>query len=284
MPDQTTGPFLAERPLTGNAAKLEANPIRNFFAWPSTRDTALLTWELSVPEWINLRVERTADGGDPVVLTRLFNSEQYTDVTVPLASLTREIVYKIFVEGGDEVPVAVAVLGDTVVNPVAEIATVGQRALLRSRGMPTVWWAAKSTGTRCTCWDPIRRRILDENCQLCHGSGRRDGYGGPTLIYVMTETVEQRNVSVQAGGELEQSGRTLWTNADVRLRPRDVLILPDSKRYRVDSVNQFTSIGTRTRQVCRCLEINPSDVEFDLQVPADILAQLQRQPNRAFLS
>ena len=119
-PDATTGPSLAERPLTGNAAKLENGPINNFYAWPSTRSTALLTWELDTPDWINLRVERSTDGAAPEVIARLSRSEQFTDDTVPMASLTREVVYRIFVEGGDENPIATAFLGDTAVNPIAD--------------------------------------------------------------------------------------------------------------------------------------------------------------------
>jgi hypothetical protein len=267
----------------GNAAKLESKPVKNFFAWPSTREAALLTWELDTPDWINLRIERIADGAAPEVIARLSRSEQYLDSSVPRTSLTREIIYKMFVEGGDGNPVAVAGLGDTAVNPIAEIATTGQRALLLTHGFPVVWWPIKSTGARCECWDPIRKRILDENCPKCTGTGRRDGYGDPVLIYMMAESSEQRNVDITAGGEIEQNTRMLWTNADVRLRPRDVVVLADSKRLRVDSVVQNSNLGTRTRQICRMLEINPSDVEFDLIVPDSILKIIQTQPYRARL-
>jgi len=282
MSDATTGPFLANRPLMGNAAKLDPKPIRNFFAWPSTRDTAVLTWELDTPDWINLRIERASDGAPPEVIAKLVRSEQYTDSSVPLASLTRNIVYSIFVEG-DEYPSAIASLGDTAINPVADVVTTAQRALLRSHGLPTVWFAFKSTGSRCECWDPIRKRILDENCPKCSGTGRREGYGAPALIYMLAESPEQRNVDVTSGGEIEQNMRVLWTNADSHLRPRDVLVLPGAQRYRVDSVTQNSNLGTHTRQICRCIEINPSDVEFDLEIPTDVLVQLQRQPNRARL-
>lgn len=281
--ESPTTQFLANRPLTGNAAKLEPRQIKNFFAWPSTRMSALLTWDLDTVDWLNLRIERVVDGHPPEILAKMARGEQYLDESVPMLSLTREITYNIYLEGGDGAPLASASLGETAVNPIAEIATVGERALLLAHGLPTVLFAIKSTGSRCDCWDPIRKRIVIENCEKCSGTGRLDGYADPVIIRMLAESPEQRNVSVPAGGEIEQSMRSLWTNADVRIRPRDVLVMPDSKRHRVDSVVQNSNLGTRTRQIARCLEINPGDVEFDLQIPDELLFQLQRQPQRAFL-
>lgn len=253
--------------------------VGSFFASPVSRGKILLTWTLNTPEWMTLRIERAIDGGKPEPLAKLDRAEQYLDAAAPTGSLSRHTVYYLSVDGIDVAPL-VAAAGDTVRDPEAAKLTADQGILLRKRGWPAALFAVKSSGLRCSCYDPVRNQIKHDNCEKCSGTGYIVGYADPVIIHMLGETQENRSTTVTEAGELEQSDRHLWTNAEVRLRERDVLVTASWKRYRIESVRQNSRNESPTRQIARCLELNPSDVEFDLQVPNALQDVLRRQPNR----
>ncbi len=254
--------------------------ITDFFAFTVSRGKVQLTWTLNSPDWHTLKIERVVDGGAPELLEKVIRGEQYLDATAPTGSLNRNIEYRLSVEGLD-LPPFVVLAGATKRDPeAAEIAT-GQRILLRKYGLPVALFSIKSTGSRCACYNIVRGQSDSDDCPKCKGTGITDGYAAPRIVYMLGESRDKKNVSVIEAGEIEQSDRILWTNADVRVRSRDVLVTAGSNRYRVEGVEQGSIRESPTRQVIRCLELNPSSVEFDFEIPPEMIQILQRQPGRS---
>jgi hypothetical protein len=240
-----------------------------------------LDWALAVPDFLPLRITRTADGGPEERLDTVFRTEQFLDLTAPLGSLNRNLIYRIYAEGGPEEPAATAVLDEARRHPIAAYFTLGERVLLKRYGFPVAWYAVRTTGPRCSCYNEVRSEPADDNCPLCKGGGFLIGFADPRLIFMLGESPEQRNTTLVEAGELEQSPRAFWTNADVRLRSRDVLVTAGNKRYRVEGVVQHSWNESNTRQIARCNSINPSDIEHDLEIPEAMLVTLRTNPGRA---
>jgi hypothetical protein len=254
--------------------------IKDFYAFQADRLTTRLTWRLLTPEWLTLRVIRKIDGGDWVTLDKVHRGEHYVDGVVPLGSLNRSIQYGLVIEGRSDIPEVVADLNDTRRDPRAASITRKERMLLRRKGFPVAWFALRSEGPRCKCFNIVTERIEDDNCEICMGTGRVGGYSDPVVIYMAGESPKQRGVMLAEVGEIEQSMRHLWTTAEWRLRNRDVLITAGGSRYRIDGIVQNSLAESPTRQVATCLEINPGDVEFNLELPEKIHDILLRQPGK----
>ena len=83
---------------------------------------------------------------------------------------------------------------------------------------------------------------------------------------------------------MEQNQRELWTDVNYLLKPRDILIMPNDTRLRIVSVVIDEPRGTPCKQVMRCIEINPNDVEYDIRLPEAIAMEIRNQPKRANLN
>ena len=255
--------------------------ITDFFAFPVSRGKVQLTWTLNSLDWHTLKLERVVDGGAPELLDKVIRGEQYLDDKAPTGSLNRNIEYRVSVEGL-ELPPFTAFTGETKRDPEAAEHAIGQRILLRKFGFPVALFSVKSTGVRCSCYNVVRGRSDLDDCPKCKGTGIAGGYADPRIIYMLGESREKKNVSVVEAGEIEQSDRVLWTNADVKVRNRDVLVTAGGgNRYRVESVEQGSIRESPTRQVVRCIDLNPTSAEFDLEIPPEMIQILQRQPGRS---
>jgi hypothetical protein len=240
-----------------------------------------LDWSLAVPDFIPLRITREVDGAPEETIDQVFRTEQFLDKTAPLGSLNRNLIYRIYVEGGPETPAATAILDNPRRHPIAAMLTLGERVLLKKHGFPVAWFAVRTTGPRCSCYNEVRGEPASDNCPECKGGGFLIGFADPRLIFMLGESPEQRNVALAEAGELEQSPRSLWTTEDVRLRPRDVLVTASNKRHRVEGIVQHSWNESNTRQVARCSAISPSDIEHDLEIPEAMLVTLRTNPGRA---
>lgn len=261
---------------------IETGLIRQFFAFQISRSKVRLDWELATPDWVGIRVARVVDGGDEEVIAAVHHAETFEDEGAPLGSLNRRILYRLYLDGADA-PAAETVLNATRISGEAYLFAKAQRIQLKKRGFPVALFAVKSAGLRCVCFDVTRHEVSVESCPKCNGTGFRTGYADPVVIPMLGESLEQRNSSVGEGGEIEISERTLWTSVEFRVRSRDVLVTASNNRYRVEGLSQSAIGESPLKQTVRCMEISPSNVEFDLQIPDAIRIQLQRQPDRARL-
>lgn len=251
--------------------------VADFLAFQISRERVRLTWQLLLPGWVEVRLTRQEDGGEEVLVGHVGHREQYIDEDAALGSLNRQIVYRLYIEGRDEPP-AVAVLNATRMDPVAIKMSKNERILLKFRGFPAALFSIKTSGVRCSCFDEVRGMKKYDNCTLCKGGGFVNGYADPVVIYIKRRSPQQRNVNLSDAGKIEQSQAAFWTNTDFALRDRDILVTAANKRYRIEGAEQNSYNETPTMQTFRGLEIAPSDVEFDLELPDSIREELQKQP------
>jgi hypothetical protein len=252
--------------------------IRDFYVFQADRETVRLTWRLLTPEWLRLKIVRKIDGGDWTALEKVWRTEHFIDWQAPLGSLNRGIQYGLVIEGRSDEPEVYAELDSSIRDRRAALITKKERLLLRRKGFPVAWFAFRSDGPRCKCFNIVTERIDDDDCDLCQGTGRVGGYSDPVIIYMAGETPKQRGAHLAEVGEIEQSHRVLWTTAEWRLRNKDVLITSSMNRYRVDGIVQNSIAESPTRQIAQCIEINAGDVEFDMTIPQDLRHILLTKP------
>lgn len=251
--------------------------VADFRAFQISRESVRLSWRLLQPGWAEVRITRQEDGGGEELVGRVGHREQYVDEAAALSSLNRQTVYRLYIEGNDEVP-AIAVLNATRIDPLAAKMSKNERILLKYRGFPAALFSIKTSGQRCECYDESRGMRKYDSCRKCKGGGFVNGYADPAVIYLKRLSPQQRNVSLSDTGKIEQSQAMFWTNTDFALRDRDVIVTAANKRYRIEGVQQNSYNETPTMQSFRTLEIAPSDVEFDLELPDPIREELQIQP------
>lgn len=259
---------------------LPANPISDLSAWQVSRGRVRLTWRLNLAAWVKLKIYRSIDDAPRKFVTDVGQTEQYIDENVPTGSQNRTITYFLEIDGLD-VPASSARLGVVREDPVAARIVRDEMRLLRHWGNPVAYFPIKSFGARCECYDTILERVMDDSCVKCRGTGRKNGYSDPFITYVLGESQKNRVTNITEFGEIETNERVYWTTDPHACRPRDLMVTADNQRLNIKRVAENSLRGTPTRQILQCAEINPSDIEYDFEVPDGVLEVLRTQPLRS---
>lgn len=153
-------------------------------------------------------------------------------------------------------------------------------------GLPTVIFKKMTEGERCpVCWDKVLKRVTRSNCKVCHGTGFSNGvnqgYYSPLSGWMKFEP-DPKVVQIAEWGERQIRQTDIeFTNYPV-LSVGDLIVEVKTMRYwRVLNVRFTEKNRTIMTQVARLDEINRSDIEYDLEVPQELvkplLAQLQER-------
>ena len=104
-------------------------------------------------------------------------------------------------------------------------------------------------GAQCTCYDPVLGRSLDDECELCHGTGIQTtgGYYDPIEIQVAINTRPKQNQVTPFG---------IWQQNDVLMdmlnypivEPNDLIIDRENNRYKVRQVAPFKKAAALVSQ------------------------------------
>lgn len=125
----------------------------------------------------------------------------------------------------------------------------------------------KSFGERCPdCYDTVRQRVVRSNCEVCYGTTYVGGYDDPEEIFVgFRASPEVRQKASFA--DLEPSQTVCWLANYPDLRPGDLIIEPENRRWNVVRVENFEYLRTRIRQVALVDEVSPTDIQFEIDHP-----------------
>lgn len=257
--------------------------ITDFNTWPISRHKVLLTWKINTENWLTIRVVRTDGFGTRQILGTVSRTEKFLDENAPSNSLQRDLFYQLEIDGidGDEAIIGPITIGNNVVDPTGREIARRNSLYLKGWGRPAALLSVKHLAPRCECFDTTIGRVTRSNCQDCKGTGRRDGFADPVLIYVAT-SVKNKAVRIGDGGESEVNSRSVWTDVNYLVKPRDILIMSNDTRLRIIDAVIDEPRGTYCKQTINCIEINPNDVEYDIKVSDSILNELQNQPNKAY--
>lgn len=143
-------------------------------------------------------------------------------------------------------------------------------------GRAVVYFPALTFGQRCAhCWDRNERgnyigRATQQNCETCYDTTFVGGYGTPVRIYMQIDP-SPKTVQLMDTSEKQYVETTARTTAYPPLKPKDLIVEAENKRWRVESpVNRTEKLRATIRQELKLREYPPGDIKFKVPVTIDV--------------
>ncbi len=145
------------------------------------------------------------------------------------------------------------------------------------------WTFLKRTfGQRCSCWSPVLNKQTRSGCRTCYDTTFVRGYFNPIESWMQIDpspkTEQVTNLAV-----MEQSNTTARLAYYPSLKPGDLIVEAENRRWRVMTVNSTEKARATLHQEVTLHEIPRRDIEFDLPINLDVaLKDLWSSPSRNF--
>jgi hypothetical protein len=141
---------------------------------------------------------------------------------------------------------------------------------------------ARTFGQRCTCWNPVLRTKRQSGCRLCFDTSFVRGYLSPIESWMQFDpsAKSEQNTNVGAQQQSNTTARLVWYPP---LKPRDLVVEPENRRWRVVQVNQTEQGRAVVHQEVQLHEVPPKDIEFLVPINLDQpLKTLWLNPSRNY--
>lgn len=140
----------------------------------------------------------------------------------------------------------------------------------------------RTFGQRCSCWNERLRQKRRSGCLLCFDTGFVRGYLSPieTWMQIDPSPKSQQNTPL---GPQQQSNTTARLPYYPPLKPNDLVVEGENRRWRVVSVSQTEKARAVIHQEVQLHEIPPKDIEFAIPLTLETaLRDLWLSPSRNY--
>ena len=124
-------------------------------------------------------------------------------------------------------------------------------------------------------------RKLRSGCPTCYDTQFARGYLAPMEIYIQFDPSPKANQQLGTG-ETQQSNTTARLGNFPPMKPRDIIVEPENRRWRVVQVASTQRLRSVVHQELTLHEIVRGDIEFTLPVDIEVLRELEPSPERNF--
>jgi len=136
---------------------------------------------------------------------------------------------------------------------------------------------SRTFGQRCTsCWNEALQQRTKSGCRSCYDTGFVRGYHSPIESFIQIDpsakAEQQTNV-----GSLHQQNTTARMGFFPPLKPRDLVIEAENRRWRVVSVSSTQRLRAAIHQEVQLHEVPKSDIEY--LITFDLGTQTIKTPN-----
>jgi hypothetical protein len=140
----------------------------------------------------------------------------------------------------------------------------------------------RTFGPRCECWDNRLQKKTRSRCELCFDTGFVRGYLSPIEVWMQVDPSPKTN-QVTNVGTMQQSNTTARVGYYPPLRPNDLIVEPENRRWRVIQVNQTEQGRAAVHQELQLHEIPHRDIEYAVPLLLDqALKDIWFSPPRNF--
>jgi len=130
----------------------------------------------------------------------------------------------------------------------------------------------RTFGQRCDCWSPTLSKRIRSGCMRCYDTGFVRGYLAPIEVWAQIDPSPKTDQITNVGA-MQQSNTTARIGYYPPLKPRDVLVEAENRRWRVVQVSQTEKGRAILHQELQLHEIPPRDIEY--AIPIDLPAPLR---------
>lgn len=140
----------------------------------------------------------------------------------------------------------------------------------------------RTMGQRCECWNRILSKQSRSGCITCMDTGFTRGYLAPIEIWGQVDPSSKSEQNTNVGAQQQSNTTSRWGHYPP-LKPNDIIIEPENRRWRVVSVAQTEHNRARILQEAQLHEIPPGDIEFGLPLKMDeAIKDLWMSPSRNY--
>lgn len=141
---------------------------------------------------------------------------------------------------------------------------------------------ARTFGQRCTCWNAKLKSRTRSGCKLCYDTSFVRGYMSPIESWIQVDP-SPKTKQVTNVGEQEQSNTTMRLVWYPPLKPDDLIVEPENRRWKVVQVNQTEQGRAAVHQEVQIHEVPPKDIEYAVPLNLDrALKDLWLNPERNY--
>ena len=124
----------------------------------------------------------------------------------------------------------------------------------------------RTWGQRCPdCWDSLKRRKKFSKCKTCFDTGLAGGFFQPIESF-SAKPPHRVMVVITPLFEMQPNDVVLWFNSRPRLKPRDLVVDIDGRRWRIINIQRSEKSGALTRQTVQARLISRDQIEYDVPI------------------
>lgn len=140
----------------------------------------------------------------------------------------------------------------------------------------------RTFGQRCDCWSNTLQKRTRSGCRLCYDTGFVRGFMSPIEVWLQIDpspkATQQTNV-----GELQQVNTSGRVGYYPPLKPGDLIVEPENRRWRVTKVSMTEHGRAPIHQELELHEIPKTDIEYAIPIDLDsALKDLWLNPSRNY--
>lgn len=140
----------------------------------------------------------------------------------------------------------------------------------------------RTFGARCECWDKRLFKRTRSRCPACFDTGFMRGYMSPIEVWMQFDPSSKSDQTSNVG-TMQQSNTTARIGYYPPLKPRDLIIEGENRRWKVVSVTQTEQGRAPVHQEIQLHEVPPRDIEFEVPLQLEeALKDLYLNPPRNF--
>jgi hypothetical protein len=147
-----------------------------------------------------------------------------------------------------------------------EISRLHNKLLKEYVGRPVATLGIRTFGDRCSsCYDRVTGRRTASKCAVCWNTGFQRGYHKPIMAYMQIdpEMRQQTNTSELVSEQAMTSARL---SVYPLLKPRDLIIEGEGRRWRVANVRRTERLRAPIHQEVSLTLITPGDIEYKIPI------------------
>jgi hypothetical protein len=214
------------------------------------------------------RSESEEGGYDQLNQTPLVDEYDFRDIQVNLLAKEKDVYY--IIRATNTLNNEYKEYGPVKYTPEQDLIAeeISRRHILTLRqftGRKCLIYRVRTFGTRCGCFDPILGKITKASCETCYSTGWVKGYLRPMQVYINITAPSRDLLETMMGDSEPIQGEGFLANYPV-LKPRDVIIENENKRWRVQKVITSQKFRSLISQRIALSQLVPSDIEFRLPV------------------